>query len=114
MNTKKVIQRARQFAEKVRELETTAAVLRSMCREAESAARYYAEADLRYELGRHRLARSVFTPEEAREAATTDLMRVIGEAAQEIRQAQELAAWLPREHSDLARAVIDAVEAANV
>jgi len=114
VNTKKVIETARQFAEKVRELETTAAVLRSMCREAESAARYYAEADLRYELGRHRLARSVFTPEEAREAATTDLMRVIGEAAQEIRQAQELAAWLPREHSDLSRAAVESEAVADV
>lgn len=114
MNTAKVIETARRFAEKARELETTAAVLRAMCREAEATARYYAQIDYRYELERGSKFPPIFTPEEARESATADLMRIVGEAAQEIRQAQELAAWLPREHSDLARAAIESEAVADV
>ena len=98
MDTQRVIETAQQFGERARELQTTAAELRHLCQVAESEARYYTRA----------------AGDDGRDDALAAVMHVVGEAAQVIRQAQEIAAWLPREHTDLARAVLDGEAVAPV
>ena len=110
MNTDEVIETAQQFAQKVRQLQRTVVELEYLCKQAEAAARYYARAESLRGLGLRRL----LTVEELREEASLDLKRVIDEARREIATAQELTAWLPREHSDLARAARDGEAVAPV